>query len=478
MMKFELVIPAHRETALVWVSEFVFREVLGFNVEFSCAETDEIVLRAGEQQLVLTSVFPNLREERESWHLQTPVEPLATADLAALGLLELAHLAPLPNLYGAPTLTITPDRIHCGIDIFGSIFFMLSRFEEVVRPEHDAHDRFPANASLAFRADFLLRPIVDEYIDLLWTLMKRLWPGIERLEPNGRIHVSCDVDQPFDRVKSNPRALVRGLGGDLLVRKSLGTAAKRATNFVTHRFGTHRFDPFYNFEWYMDVCEKAGLRAAFYFIADHSGGAMDGDYNIFEPRILALMRAIHRRGHEIGMHGSYNTFRDPEQMLRERARLQDALRTAGLDPNVAGNRQHYLRWDSAQTPDILDLAGFQYDTTGSFADHPGFRYGTSRSFPMWSWQRHAPLRLRQRPLVLMECSVLGEGYMNFGYTHRTFDLMKDLRRAAISCGGDFTLLWHNSHLLTHMDRMFFEKIIVPPQAQKDSADPWLGSEMR
>lgn len=469
-MTFELFIPAHRKAALAWVAEFVFRDVLDLDVAMSPAATDVIALRADGQHLVLTSTFPDLSGDRASWLSQMPLEPLVTADLAALGLLELVHLAPLPVPYGSPTLTVTPDRIDCGIDILGFIFFMLSRFEEVVRPERDAHDRFPATASLAFRADFLFRPIVDDYVDLLWALMKRLWPGLERPKSSGQVRVSCDVDQPFDRVKTSPLALVRGLGGDLVVRKSPRTAAKRAANFVAHRFGTHRFDPFFTFDWYMDVCENAGLRASFYFIADHSAGDIDGDYDIFDPRILALMFDIHRRGHEIGMHGSYNAFRDPKQVLRERSRLQDALRSAGLEVEVAGNRQHYLRWDSEVTPDTLDAAGFLYDTTGSYADRPGFRYGTSRSFPMWSWQRFSPLQLQQRPLVLMEGSVLAEGYMNLGYTPQALGLMLNLREVALRGGGDFTLLWHNSHLLTDVDRLFFKNNIVPPQAHENPAE--------
>lgn len=459
-MTFELIIPAGRKTALAWVADFVFRDVLGLDVGLSCAETDEIVLRTGEQHLVLTSAFPDLSGDRASWHLQMPVEPLVMADLAGLGLPQLAHLAPLPVLYGAPTLTMTPDRIDCGIDIFGSIFFMLSRFEEVVRTERDAHDRFPASASLAFRADFLFRPIVDDYVDLLWALMKRLWPGLERPKSSGQVRVSCDVDQPFDRVKTSPLALVRGLGGDLLVQKSPRTAAKRAANFVAHRFGTHRFDPFFTFDWYMDVCENAGLRASFYFIADHSAGAIDGDYDIHDPRILELMRDIHGRGHEIGMHGSYNTFRDPVQMRRERMRIQDALLRAELDVEVAGNRQHYLRWDSAVTPGILDAAGFEYDTTGSFADRPGFRFGTSRSFSMWSWQALAPLRLRQRPLILMESSIFAKAYMDLGYTQLALHLMLDLRETALLRGGDFMFLWHNSYLLNENDRVFFKSLVL------------------
>jgi hypothetical protein len=458
-MTLELVIPAHRKAALDWVIDFVLRKVLGLDVRVLSAEADEVVLRAGAQQLVLAATFPDLHADRASWNTQMPAEPLVTADLVALGLHELGHVAPLPVLYGLPTLTIAADRIDCGIDVFGSIFFMLSRFEEVVMPERDVHDRFPATAALALRENFLCRPIVDDYIDFLWVLMHRLWPGLKRPNSNGEVRVSCDVDQPFDHVKSNPMALVRAIIGDLIVRRSTYTAAKRVAHFVTQPFGMYRIDPFYTFDWYMNVCERAGLRASFYFIAENSAGAIDGDYQIVDPRILALMRDIHRRGHEIGLHGSYNTFRDHEQMLRERNRLQDALKSAGLEVEVVGNRQHYLRWDSAVTPDILNTVGFKFDASGGFADHTGFRYGTSRTFAMWSWKSLSPLKLLQRPLVVMERSVFGKQYMNYSNPQEALEFILGMKQSAIHSGGDFTLLWHNSSLLSLADRFYFKKVL-------------------
>ncbi|MEO9119802.1 MAG: MarR family transcriptional regulator, partial [Solirubrobacteraceae bacterium] len=172
-----------------------------------------------------------------------------------------------------------------------------------------------------------------------------------------------------------------------------------------------------------------------------------------------LMRAIATRGHELGVHGSYNSFRDADRIRLERRRMIRACDQAGIDPQVAGNRQHYLRWDSNETPDHLASAGVDYDTTGSFADAPGFRYGTSWPFTMWGWQSYGPLTLRQRPLMLMECSVVADRYLGLGYSAAAMDKILDIKEAAMKCGGDFVLLWHNSHFLRPEDREFFRAAI-------------------
>jgi len=57
----------------------------------------------------------------------------------------------IPVIYGNEELVIDQDRIICGIDIFSSSFFMLSRWEEYVNKTRDAHNRFPASQSLAHK---------------------------------------------------------------------------------------------------------------------------------------------------------------------------------------------------------------------------------------------------------------------------------------------------------------------------------------
>ena len=194
------------------------------------------------------------------------------------------------------------------------------------------------------------------------------------------------------------------------------------------------------------------------------------------PRLQALLAQIAARGHEIGLHGSFNTYRDGAQLGRDRERLRAALVRARAearsgtdagaggstgakagpgasdDPLVRGNRQHYLRWDAATTPDLLEQAGFDYEASGGFPYDPGFRHGTAREFPMWSWKKQGPLRLRQRPLMLMESAVLGD-------PGSALEHMARLKHTALRYG-DFNLLWHNSRFTEPGDRELFRQILA------------------
>ena len=84
------------------------------------------------------------------------------------------------------------------------------------------------------------------------------------------------------------------------------------------------------------------------------------------------MRRIHERGHEIGLHPSYNTFVHPERIAREGQRLQRICMEEGIEQSEWGGRMHFLRWQWPTTAYGWEQAGFQYDSTLSYADRPGF----------------------------------------------------------------------------------------------------------
>jgi hypothetical protein len=70
------------------------------------------------------------------------------------------------------------------------------------------------------------------------------------------------------------------------------------------------------------------------------------------------------------------------------------------------------------------------------------------------------LNVKQWILVLMGSSFLEDRYMGLGYSERAMSLMLSLKTKSFSFGGDFTLLWHNSHLPTELNKKSFAELIV------------------
>ena len=79
---------------------------------------------------------------------------------------------------------------------------------------------------------------------------------------------------------------------------------------------------------------------------------------------------------------------------------------------------------------------------------------------MYDLLNRKPLRVKERPLIVMECSVIADRYLGLGYTDQALDLMLTLKCRALRYGGNFTLLWHNSHFSYPKDREFYQVLVA------------------
>lgn len=218
-------------------------------------------------------------------------------------------------------------------------------------------------------------------------------------------------------------------------------------------------DPYDTFDLIMDATESLGARSAFYFIAGRTAGRLDGDHDLRDPWVMGLVRRVAERGHEVGLHPSYGSFRDPAQVRRELERLLAAADELGVGQDEWGGRQHFLRWEAPTTWRAWADAGLAYDSSLGYADRVGFRSGTCHEHEVFDLRARRRLPLRERPLVVMEATLLERKYMGLGH-EAAVETARRLRATCERFGGDFTLLWHNSYLLTAADRQAFRRVIA------------------
>jgi hypothetical protein len=389
--------------------------------------------------------------------------PCSNWDVGAEGFKSIEPLLPAPGCdeVHQPLLTATESGIHLNYDIPGLTYWMLARCEEVDLPAEllDNHERFPATASHAFRHGYLERPIVDEWLGILRQVILRLWPRLPLVQPQFQVVVSHDIDQPSAYAFGPRSQFLRNVAGDILKRKALAVARDRILVRATSNRHLHPCDPFNTFDWLMATSEAAGIRSAFYFICGRTSPSLDSQYEPEHPAIRHVMRRIHQRGHEIGLHPSYDTCAHPERIAREGQRLQRICKEEGIEQPQWGGRMHYLRWQFPTTAHGWEQAGFHYDSTLSYADRPGFRCGTCHPYPMFDPLVQRALRLIQRPLIAMECSVIDPSYLSLGYGTASLALFQGLKQRCQAVGGQFTLLWHNSHFNTAEDRELYLQVV-------------------
>jgi hypothetical protein len=368
---------------------------------------------------------------------------------------------PAPGVAKLPSPLIEPcgaaQVIH--YDILGLTYWMLARVEEIGRTDLDNHERFPATASHAFKHGYLDRPVVDEWLYVLGQVIQRQWRRVGLKRHVAQTLVSCDVDSPF-ALDGSWAQWIRRIGGDVLKRRSVRAATKSVAGKWYASRGDYRFDAHRNgVDFIMDSNECAGRQVAFYFIPEHTDPVLDGQPRLHKPHLRRLLRDMHERGHEIGVHPGYHTYRHPENMARSVSKLRRVLEEERIDQPVLGGRQHFLRWQTPTTARLWDANGLDYDTTLSYADRPGFRCGTCFEYPMFDAVEQCALRVRQRPLVLMECSVIAERYLGLGYSDEALEMMLGYRKTCQRVGGNFTLLWHNSHFGCEADQRFYQLLL-------------------
>ena len=373
----------------------------------------------------------------------------------------LGGLLPAPGVSELPSPLIEKLESDYVVhyDILGLTYWMLARIEEIGRTDLDAHERFPATSSHAYRHGYLERPVVDEWLHVLGQVIQRQWPSVKLKQHKSVTVVSCDVDSPFAH-NGSFKLMMRRVAGDVLKRRSISASVSTVVGSWYTRRGDHRRDPHYEgLRFIMDVNENAGRSVAFYFIPENTDPRLDNRVSLDDRRMRSLLSEIHSRGHEIGVHPGYNTYIYPDALAKSVSTLRRVLDEEAIDQPLLGGRQHYLRWQTPTTARLWEESGLDYDTTLSYADMPGFRCGTCFEYQMFDPVEGRALTLRQRPLILMECSVIAQRYLGLGYSDAALNVMKTYRDTCTRVGGQFGLLWHNSHLGAEDDRRFYSELV-------------------
>jgi hypothetical protein len=288
-----------------------------------------------------------------------------------------------------------------------------------------------------------------------YRLLKRLWPGLQRKKSEYRVSLSHDVDQPLGVVGKPWLRVIKAAGGDLVKRWDFELFAWR---IIARARGHPELDPYNTFKFIMDVSERNGWKSTFFFKTGCSNPKFDEYYSLKDPWTRGLMRTIHERGHEIGLHPSYESYKDFRMLRAEYETLRRTADELGIFQEQWGSRQHYLRWENPTTWQILNAVGLDYDATLGFADHVGFRCGTCKEFPVFDLKKRQPMRLRERPLIVMDNTLLDSKYMGLS-PGQTLNWIERLVSACRLYSGNLTLLWHNSSLLRGWQRRLYTELL-------------------
>ena len=309
-------------------------------------------------------------------------------------------------------------------DLIYNTFFFISRAEEVINKQRDAHGRFAAAYSVLGEHNRLMVPTLDEYARLV---MKAV--GLP-LPPSGFAHIYLTHD--IDTI-----AHYRHLRG------ALGGLWRGEWRQVLRAWRDMEDDPAYTFPWLVEQDKRVPLAEKIYFVKHSFGKGYDyPQYNHHSPDAHRLRKFLEWNKLTIGWHSSYYGVGSIEQRSKRRDELSI-------------HRSHYLNCSIENMRKLVEL-GVTDDYTMGFADQAGFRLQTSRAVLWIDPERMQLTELVLHPLIIMDVTLSSKNYMALDQVEATYVCQQLIDKVRMH-NGDLCLLWHN----TSINQTDYHKSLYP-----------------
>jgi hypothetical protein len=424
-----------------YILDFFFKEALGleYRMQKNNSLHDEVQISYNDnllkvsQRLLTEDYFGNLK----NGSIKVEIVDINESELG---------LRTYPTESKKVTSLFGRNYSNFPFDIFGSAFYLLARIEEFDKQQRDEHNRFPFGASILRNQELIYRPLVNEYVEVLWHNILLLAPGTERKNLTFAISPSHDIDNPF-------------FYNNLYLLKKLKKLFK-GPNKISLRdwflnIQQKKEDPYCNIENIAKINSQAGIAGTFNFMASKASRYNSG-YNIFDEKIISLIRAVISNDQNIGFHPGYESVNDIDIFGAEYKNLCKAVASINEDIKIKGGRQHFLRFNNPDTWKAWEKYKLEYDSTLGFAEEPGFRCGICFPYQVFDLEERITLSLVERPLILMDVSLTLEKYKNMNLGS-AFQLANRLKQTTIYYKGNFEILFHNDWLAQSSQRMEFYK---------------------
>jgi hypothetical protein len=342
----------------------------------------------------------------------------------------------LPLMFGVPNISRDSQRrLVLNTDILAPAFYLLTKHEEIDnRSLRDEHGRFPGTESLPARIGFIDQPVVEQYRDLLVSLLKKEGVRLSSQPKQFQLVLTHDVDDPF-------RYLYLGRTLGVAALQAMGKRKGSPTQAIKSYLGVST-DPFDTFDWmnqkFTEAKQQLGNRVRqIFFVMACDNGPNDNGYTVENKRVRKLLKRLKKSGAEFGLHPSYKAGTHPEEIAKEKKRLEDVL-----EMPITQTRHHYLRLREPEHTRYLIDAGFTDDYSAGYADVAGFRNGTCQPFKYFDLERNQSTDFRIHPLPIMECTFESKSYMGLGLED-AIQSAQSIAQQSINHQGELVLLWHN-----------------------------------
>lgn len=288
----------------------------------------------------------------------------------------------------------------------------------------------PPSENLIVPSDKYATPWVDA---LFHGISKETGATPNGFWPNRAPYAVC-LTHDIDRVFASVQRLKHGVG----ISQVLGDC------WSLRNEEARKQNVFFNFSSLSDMLQELNIKSALYVLLEKKRWLkafknrepqhVIGVYGLED--VAQELVKLYSLGCEIGIHGSFDSWNNPQHLQKEVASLQ----AVGVK-EVWGGRNHYLQFDPDKTLAAYEAAGLCYDSSMGFNFISGFRSGTSFPF-MWK-------NIVEIPMHLMDTALWYEYSSQAQRVARATSTLAQVRRF----GGLLMVNWH----LQYVNKEAFEE---------------------
>jgi hypothetical protein len=323
-------------------------------------------------------------------------------------------------------------------DLLAEVFEWLAAPHELASEELDDIGRVAPRNTLAGTHGLDRRiPWVNRWLACVHAKVRAVLPRLP-IAPQSPFGVprtfvaSHDLDHLSGSRAVNARRVVKNMGVSLLARRDVRTpiqvgvaALDRALRGLPTADGVAEL---------LRGEQDRGIRST-YTTVPLSGHPRDPGYSLDDEYVATTLRRIAEDGHEIAVHGSY-------QSLETAGGLEYEYRVLAAAGYLAtGGRQHWLRHRGGELFAELVRAGAAWDATGGHPDDVGYRHGAAFPFLPYDFENERPFPLIEIPLVVMERALCNESPDPDQWCEAAVAV---LHAAGQEGWGGVSVLWHDA----------------------------------
>lgn len=313
-------------------------------------------------------------------------------------------------------------------DIFAAVFFLVSRYEEYLPFNPDMYERFPYQASLAFKWNFLDLPLVNYWLEDLKISLKQKFPDLIFRLNDFKFIPTYDIDTAFSY---KYKGLKRNLGG--FARSFINGE----WNYLFDRWDVlykQKKDPFDSYEWLDSLHLYCRTRAYYFFLLAKEQVGKDKNISPNRKEMQSLI-AYHARGYTVGIHPSWQSGDEETLLMEEVDRLAEIT---GM--RVKYSRQHYIRLHLPKTYRQLIDVGIDKDFSMGYGSINGFRASIASSFFWYDLVAERKTGLLLFPFCFMDANAFYESKLT---PQAALEQLMEYYRKVKQVNGLMITIWHN-----------------------------------